>query len=88
MILIVCKDDEKALEKIAKDSVKANPNVFGNVFFAYKNPLPNLGINENLFIIAHGAFKDASRNPVIGVKMKISTWMVLSCGWILREFSL
>lgn len=81
MILIVCKDDEKALEKIAKDSVKANPNVFGKVFFAYKDPLQNLGINENLYIIAHGAFKDASGNPVIGDKNEdfyvngIELWM-------------
>lgn len=70
MIIIVCKDDEKSLKKIADASIKNNAAVFGTVFTVFDSKIPQLKPNENLFLIAHGAFDDDSGNPVIGDQSK------------------
>jgi hypothetical protein len=68
MILVVCTDDPK-LMTVAQKSAQKNPKIFGNVYQAFKDKVPAIGANENLFVIAHGAFKDAKTGgPVIGDK--------------------
>jgi len=69
MILVVCTDDPKLL-KIAQDSRGSNLAVFGEVKKIFADPLPQLKAGENLFIIAHGAYKGDDNNPVIGDKSK------------------
>ncbi|HYE75899.1 MAG TPA: hypothetical protein VEF04_21320 [Blastocatellia bacterium] len=66
MIIIVCTDDPK-LEVIAKGSSESNPEVYGKYYKVF-GTIPKLGKHENLFIIAHGAYKGDDRNPVIGDK--------------------
>ena len=65
MIIILSQDDLVQLRAIAQASVQQNPGVFGDIY-PIGSPIPPLGLNENLFVIAHGAFDDASGNPVIG----------------------
>lgn len=69
MIIIVCTDDAQLIS-IAQASIKKYPQVFGDAYLIYKDTIPSLEKNENLFVIAHGAFNDASGNPVIGDKQK------------------
>lgn len=64
MIIIVCTDDP-ALAGIAQNSHASAPAMFGNVYQAFAH-IPALGVNENLFVIAHGAYKGNDGNPVIG----------------------
>jgi hypothetical protein len=54
MIVIVCTDDQQ-LVQVATAANQSNPNVFGTVHAVYNHQIPTLGVNENLFIIAHGA---------------------------------
>lgn len=65
MIFIVCTDDPELVE-IAADCVLDEPDVFISYYQPFKNPIPPLGVNENLFIIAHGAFQGSEGKPEIG----------------------
>lgn len=67
MILIVCTDDP-ALVKIAHDSSQGHLQIFGNYYQIYSKQIPTLQANENLFIIAHGAYHGDEGDPVIGDK--------------------
>ena len=65
MIVIVCTDDSQ-LEEIARHSIRHHPLVFERKFKVFHNELPRLREDENLFIIAHGAFQGDEGEPVIG----------------------
>lgn len=65
MILIVCTDDAN-LTAIAQHSANGNPAVFGHYYQAFGHQVPLLGVHEDLFIIAHGAYHGDDGNPVIG----------------------
>lgn len=66
MILIACTDDG-SLNHIASDSILANPLVFNRRYRAFRDVVPMLGAQENLFILAHGAFQSPDDGrPVIG----------------------
>lgn len=65
MLLILALDDPN-LRAVALASRNANPVAFGAVVVAWEQPVPMLGANENLFIIAHGAKVGDDGGPVIG----------------------
>lgn len=65
MILVVCTDDP-GLIAIARECTRLNQPVYGQTHQIFRGQLPALGQNENLFIIAHGAFRGDGNNPVIG----------------------
>ena len=65
MIIIVCTDDE-SLVRIAQKTSQSNPSVYGKYYKAFKDKIPVIGSQENLFIIAHGAYHGDDGNPVIG----------------------
>src|SRR3569832_1774600 len=65
MIIVVCTDDPSLIQ-IAQESIIANPGIFGNLYQIYQGLIPQLGVNENLFVIAHGAYQGDDGNPVIG----------------------
>lgn len=65
MILIVCTDDP-ALVNVARHSSNGNLPIFGDYFQIYNQQIPTLHADENLFIIAHGAYNGDDGNPVIG----------------------
>lgn len=67
-MIIICCTDDPGLRQIAISSSASSPNTFGQIYQIFKGQIPQLGLNENLFIIAHGAFADKSGNPVIGDK--------------------
>ncbi|YCI81110.1 hypothetical protein M1D83_16595 [Enterobacteriaceae bacterium] len=67
MIVIICTDDAQ-LEEIARHSIRHHPLVFERKFKVFHNELPQLREDENLFIIAHGAFQGDEGEPVIGDK--------------------
>ncbi len=69
MVIVVCTDD-KDLLKLAHQQANSNAPVFGKCYLAFKDQIPQLGQNENLFIGAHGAFKGDDGKPVIGDKEK------------------
>jgi hypothetical protein len=66
MIISVCNDDQD-VARIGRHSARSEPNTFGQFYPVGKVP-PQLGQGENLFIIGHGAHRDAGdgSNPVIG----------------------
>ena len=65
MIIIYCQDDQN-LVGIAQQSSQAHFATFGNYYQIFIAPIPQLGVNEDLFIIAHGAFDGDNNVPVIG----------------------
>ena len=67
-MIIICCTDDPGLRQIAIASASSSPNTFGQIYQIFKGQIPQLGLRENLFIIAHGAFADRSGNPVIGDK--------------------
>jgi hypothetical protein len=67
MIIVVCTDDA-GLFQIAIQSRDRTPSAFGQIFKIFDQRIPTLGINENLFLIAHGAFHGDDGNPVVGDK--------------------
>jgi hypothetical protein len=69
MILIACTDDPH-LVSIATKSAEKHPNVFGDVYQVFVDVVPMLGLNENLFVIAHGAYDGDEGRPVIGDKQE------------------
>jgi hypothetical protein len=67
-MIIICCTDDPSLRQIAINSAASSANTFGQIYQIFKGQIPQLGLKENLFIIAHGAFADKSGNPVIGDK--------------------
>ena len=65
MIIVVCRDDP-GLVAIANLSRQGNPGVFGAVHQVFGNQIPQLGVNENLFLISHGVKDGDDGNPTIG----------------------
>jgi len=65
MILIVCTDDP-SLVNVARHSSNGHLPIFGDYFQIYSQQIPRLHADENLFIIAHGAYQGDDGNPVIG----------------------
>lgn len=65
MIIAVCTDDNKIFKIAEKDS-RSNPETYGKTYKVFDAKIPLLGLDENLFVTAHGA-KDGDENqPVIG----------------------
>lgn len=67
MIIIVCTDDD-SLVRIARNASRSNYRIFGAHYQVFEAPIPQLLPNEDLFIIAHGAYQGDDGNPVIGDK--------------------
>lgn len=65
MIIVVCTDDP-GLVAIARECTRINAPVYGNNYKIFHNVIPPLTQYENLFVIAHGAFRGDDGNPVIG----------------------
>ncbi len=65
MIIVVCTDDP-GLEGITMLSANKHPGVFGDVYKVYDRRIPPLKEKENLFILAHGAFRGDEGKPIIG----------------------
>ncbi|EPF6108654.1 hypothetical protein R2970_001108 [Enterobacter cloacae] len=65
MIIVVCTDDPELVE-IAAESVLNEPEVFLSYYKIFHSAIPPLGFEEDLFIIAHGAFQGDEGRPVIG----------------------
>lgn len=65
MIIIVCTDDPK-LVTIAEGSLSQDPSVFFSIYQVFHQSIPMLGVAEDLFMIAHGAFDGDAGQPVIG----------------------
>ena len=65
MIIIVCTDDPKLVD-IAAESVLKEPEVFRSYYKIFHSAIPPLDVEEDLFIIAHGAFQGDEGRPVIG----------------------
>jgi len=67
MIIAACTDDPM-VEDIARTAAEKHADVFGDWYKVFHKPLPNLGVTEDLFIVAHGAAVGDERQPVIGSK--------------------
>lgn len=65
MIIIACTDDPELVD-IAKKSILNEPEVFLSYYKVFHGAIPLLGQDEDLFIIAHGAFQGDEGRPVIG----------------------
>ncbi|MFI8417202.1 hypothetical protein ACQKDS_12235 [Serratia sp. NPDC078593] len=65
MILVVCTDDSNLIS-VANRSILKYPLVYGQRYQVFHDDLPMLKADENLFIIAHGAFLGDNGLPVIG----------------------
>lgn len=65
MIIVVCTDD-RHLVNVAERSRASSPDIFGKVYQVFHDTVPQLGDDEPLFIIAHGAMEGDDGNPVIG----------------------
>ncbi|MDQ3935248.1 MAG: hypothetical protein M3340_11545 [Actinomycetota bacterium] len=66
MIISVCNDDQD-VDRIGRHSARHDSATFGAFYPVGRTP-PQLGAAENLFIIGHGAHRNAGdgANPVIG----------------------
>ncbi|MHB8531958.1 MAG: hypothetical protein ACYDC2_04480 [Solirubrobacteraceae bacterium] len=65
MIVAVCTDDD-ALVACAQEAAQQQPVVFGRCYRVFDRQIPVLGLEEPLFISAHGAYRGDENNPVIG----------------------
>lgn len=65
MILVVCTDDNDLL-RVATQQSQQHPATFGTCHRVFDQVTPHLGVNENLFISAHGLARGDDGNPVIG----------------------
>lgn len=65
MIIIACTDDP-GLVDIARQSILNDPDTFISYYKVFHRAIPALGLDEDLFIIAHGAFQGDEGRPVIG----------------------
>jgi hypothetical protein len=66
MILCVCRDDLRGTWEVAKQSLHAHHDVFHRAHLVFDREVPMLGVNEDLFVIAHGAADGDDGKPVIG----------------------
>lgn len=66
MILSVCRDDLKGTWEVARCSLHAHPDVFHSAHLVFESEVPMLGVNEDLYVIAHGASIGDEGKPVIG----------------------
>lgn len=64
-MIVVCTDD-LSLMAVAQETSALSSDVYGSYYQAYSVRIPPVGDNENLFIIAHGAFEGDEDKPVIG----------------------
>ena len=67
MIVAACTDDPM-VETIARTAAEWQFDVFGRWYKVYHEKIPDLGVTENLFIVAHGAAFGDEGQPVIGSK--------------------
>ncbi|MEH6517815.1 MAG: hypothetical protein V7742_14110 [Halioglobus sp.] len=68
MLIAVCTDDPM-VEDICKAAAMSDPDVFGDRWFrVYADVIPDLGAQEDLFIVAHGAAIGDEDLPIIGSK--------------------
>lgn len=65
MIIAACTDDP-TVQRIAQNATQSDPGVFGNWYKVFAGNIPDLGANEDLFIVAHGAAIGDEGQPVIG----------------------
>ncbi|MBZ6377819.1 hypothetical protein B5C34_02960 [Pacificimonas flava] len=65
MIIAVCTDDPM-IENVAREASQSNHATFGDWHRVFDDPLPDLGKDEDLFIVAHGAAFGDENQPVIG----------------------
>lgn len=64
MIIAACNDDQMVLDIASA----ASAATFGKWYKIFASSIPDLGIDENLYIIAHGAAVGDEGQPVIGDK--------------------
>jgi hypothetical protein len=70
MLITVCTDDDELIQA-AMQQARTQPRIYGACFRGFEDQFPVLGVTEDLFVTAHGAFEtdDVSpRQPVIGDK--------------------
>ncbi|TCL76090.1 hypothetical protein [Rhizobium sp. BK251] len=67
MIIAACTDDPM-VEDIARTASEGNHATFGDWYKVFDKHIPDLGVRENLFIVAHGAAFGDENQPVIGSK--------------------
>ncbi len=68
MLITVCTDDDRLVETADRQAAR-EPHIYGRCYHAFAGQIPQLGVAENLFVTAHGAFEtnDVSPpQPVIG----------------------
>ena len=65
MIIIAATDDPN-LDTIAINSAARARDTYGDIYKVFEHQIPPLGDEENLFIIAHGAYEGDEGGPVIG----------------------
>ncbi|MEM9332166.1 MAG: hypothetical protein AAGA53_12630 [Pseudomonadota bacterium] len=67
MIIGVCTDDV-AIENQVNKSAASDPAVFGKAYLVFNRNIPDLKVDEDLFLVAHGAAFGDEDQPVIGSK--------------------
>ncbi len=67
MIIAVCTDDPM-VDGIARTAATSNHAIFGDWYKVFDDNIPDLGKDEDLFIVAHGAALGDEGQPVIGSK--------------------
>lgn len=66
MILAVCTDDLKNTFQVGQQALAEHRDVFLSCYRVFsETPVPQLGVNESLFVIAHGA-SNVGGKPMIG----------------------
>lgn len=66
MILCVCRDDTEGTWDVGQDSLAAHSDVFYSAYLVFADQIPMLGVNEDLYVIAHGTATSAEGKPLIG----------------------
>lgn len=76
MILIACTDDVE-LQSVADNSIWRDPQIFNRRYQLFRNVVPVLKAQENLFILARGAFESPEDGrPVIGDRSERSFFFI------------
>lgn len=65
MIIAACTDDPM-VTKIAREASEKAPETFGSWHKVFDKNIPDLEVDEDLFIVAHGAAIGDEGQPVIG----------------------
>lgn len=65
MIIAICTDDAE-VNRVARNAAASAPAIFGAHFDIYAQNIPDLGVDEDLFIVAHGVAVGDENSPVIG----------------------